>query len=196
MWTANKKSLVVPSNVVLLLTSDGRLIMLVGGQKIYVLNRSRAIASASMMDMKNFVLYDLDCNVISFSEVLTIQQTHFYMVSIYQLKKSCSWVPRKHIIYSGFSASMQNDGNFFQYPNHMRLHRRKDHHLYADNLMQLGLRTTHNAQNTTRSANYNTLHSSCITISLLIRKTIIIIQSHSRQKNQNTSMYLEVVTKG
>lgn len=114
MWTANKKSLVVPSNVVLLLTSDGRLIMLVGGQKIYVLNRSRAIASASMMDMKNFVLYDLDCNVISFSEVLTIQQTHFYMVSIYQLKKSCSWVPRKHIIYSGFSASKcKMMGTFF-----------------------------------------------------------------------------------
>ncbi|KAK6791778.1 hypothetical protein RDI58_010859 [Solanum bulbocastanum] len=30
---------------------------------------------------------------MSFSEVLTIQQTHFYLVSIYQMEKSCSRVP-------------------------------------------------------------------------------------------------------
>ncbi|KAH0711726.1 hypothetical protein KY289_007685 [Solanum tuberosum] len=45
VWTANKNSPVVPSNAVLLLTSDGRLIVQVGSQEISVINPSRAIVS-------------------------------------------------------------------------------------------------------------------------------------------------------
>ncbi|KAG5575173.1 hypothetical protein H5410_055307 [Solanum commersonii] len=65
VWTANRNSSVVPSNTVLLLTNDGRLIVQVGGQEITFVNLSgQVIASASMMDTGNFVLYDSDRNVI------------------------------------------------------------------------------------------------------------------------------------
>ncbi|KAH0713538.1 hypothetical protein KY289_009497 [Solanum tuberosum] len=64
VWTANRNSSVVPSNAVLLLTNDGRLIVQVGSQENSVINPSRAIASASMLDTGNFVLYDSDRNVI------------------------------------------------------------------------------------------------------------------------------------
>ncbi|KAH0714503.1 hypothetical protein KY284_007408 [Solanum tuberosum] len=115
VWTANRNSPVVPSNTVLLLTNDGRLIVKVGNQEISVINPSRAIASASLMDTGNFVLYDSDRNVIwqSFDNPTN------------------TLLPGQHIsvgqeLFSGasetddslgiFRLKMQDDGNLVQYP--------------------------------------------------------------------------------
>ncbi|KAI3451496.1 hypothetical protein Pfo_008161 [Paulownia fortunei] len=67
VWTANRDNPIVPENVNLLLTNDGRLILRQReSQNIhsYVTSPSQPIAWASMLDNGNFVLYNSDSRVI------------------------------------------------------------------------------------------------------------------------------------
>ncbi|WMV53828.1 hypothetical protein MTR67_047213 [Solanum verrucosum] len=120
VWTANRSSPVVPSNAVLLLTSDGRLIVQVGSQEISVINPSRAIASASMLDMGNFVLYDSDRNVIwqSFDNPTNTLLPGQHISAGQELFSSASEADDSFGI---FRLEMQHDGNLVQYPVACRL---------------------------------------------------------------------------
>ncbi|KAH0745628.1 hypothetical protein KY285_007285 [Solanum tuberosum] len=115
VWTANRNSPVVPNNAVLLLTSDGRLIVHVGSQEISVINPSRAIASASMLDTGNFVLYDSDRNVIwqSFDNPTNTLLPGQHISAGQELFSSASEADDSFGI---FRLKMQHDGNLVQYP--------------------------------------------------------------------------------
>ncbi|KAH0714500.1 hypothetical protein KY284_007405 [Solanum tuberosum] len=115
VWTANRNSPVVPSNAVLLLTNDGRLIVQVGSQENSVINPSRAIASASMLDTGNFVLYDSDRNVTwqSFDNPTNTLLPGQHISDRQELFSSASEADDSFGI---FRLKMQHDGNLVQYP--------------------------------------------------------------------------------
>ncbi|KAH0713539.1 hypothetical protein KY289_009498 [Solanum tuberosum] len=115
VWTANRNSPVVPSNAVLLLTNDGRLIVQVGSQENSVINPSRAIASASLMDTGNFVLYDSDRNVIwqSFDNPTNTLLPGQHISDGQELFSSASEADDSLGI---FRLKMQDDGYLVQYP--------------------------------------------------------------------------------
>ncbi|KAH0745626.1 hypothetical protein KY285_007283 [Solanum tuberosum] len=115
VWTANRNSPVVPSNTVLLLSNDGRLIVQVGGQEITVINPSRAIASASLMDTGNFVLYDSDRNVLwqSFDNPTNTLLPGQHISDGQELFSSASEADDSFGI---FRLKMQHDGYLVQYP--------------------------------------------------------------------------------
>lgn len=116
VWTANRNSPVVPSNAVLLLTSDGRLIVQVGGQEISVTDLSgQTIASAAMLDTGNFVLYDSDHNVIwqSFGKPTNTLLPGQRISAGKQLISSAS---EGDDSLGLFRLKMQDDGNLVQYP--------------------------------------------------------------------------------
>ncbi|KAH0714502.1 hypothetical protein KY284_007407 [Solanum tuberosum] len=115
VWTANRNSPVVPSNTVLLLTNDGRLIVQVGSQENSVINSSRAIASASLMDTGNFVLYDSDRNVIwqSFDNPTNTLLPGQHISDGQELFSSASEADDSFGI---FRLKMQHDGYLVQYP--------------------------------------------------------------------------------
>ncbi|PHT65488.1 hypothetical protein T459_29913 [Capsicum annuum] len=115
VWTANRNSPVVQSNAVLLLTSDGRLIVQVGSQEISVINPSLAIGSASMLDTGNFVLYNSDHNIIwqSFDNPTNTLLPGQHISAGQELFSSTSEADDSHGI---FRLKMQEDGNLVQYP--------------------------------------------------------------------------------
>ncbi|XP_060184714.1 G-type lectin S-receptor-like serine/threonine-protein kinase LECRK3 [Lycium barbarum] len=117
VWTANRNSPVVPSSTVLLLTSDGRLIVQVGGKEISVINPSQAIASASMLDTGNFVLYNSDHNIIwqSFDNPTNTLLPGQHLSAPQEMFSSASEADDSFGI---FRLKMQNDGNLVQYPIH------------------------------------------------------------------------------
>uniref|UniRef100_M0ZXL0 non-specific serine/threonine protein kinase n=1 Tax=Solanum tuberosum TaxID=4113 RepID=M0ZXL0_SOLTU len=116
VWTANRNSPVVPSNAVLLLTNDGRLIVQVGGQEITVVNLSgQVIASASMLDTGNFVLYNSDHSIIwqSFDNPTNTLLPGQHISAGQELFSSASVADDS---YGIFRLKMQDDGNLVQYP--------------------------------------------------------------------------------
>lgn len=116
VWTANRNSPVVPSNAVLLLTSDGRLIVQVGDREISVTDLSgQTIASASMLDIGNFVLYDSDHNVIweSFGKPTNTLLPGQHLSAGQELVASAS---EADDTLGLFRLKMQYDGNLVLYP--------------------------------------------------------------------------------
>ncbi|KAJ8551551.1 hypothetical protein K7X08_021566 [Anisodus acutangulus] len=115
VWTANRNSPVVPSSAVLLLTSDGRLIVQVGGKEIYVISPSQDIASASMLDTGNFVLYNSDHIIIwqSFGNPTNTILPGQHLSARQELFSSASDADDSFGI---FRLKMQDDGNLVQYP--------------------------------------------------------------------------------
>nr|XP_009765718.1 PREDICTED: G-type lectin S-receptor-like serine/threonine-protein kinase RLK1 isoform X1 [Nicotiana sylvestris]XP_009765719.1 PREDICTED: G-type lectin S-receptor-like serine/threonine-protein kinase RLK1 isoform X2 [Nicotiana sylvestris]XP_009765720.1 PREDICTED: G-type lectin S-receptor-like serine/threonine-protein kinase RLK1 isoform X3 [Nicotiana sylvestris] len=116
VWTANRISPAVPSSAVLLLTSDGRLIVQVGqGQEIPVINPSQAIASASMLDTGNFVLYNSNHNIIwqSFDNPTNTILPGQHLSAGQELFSSAS---EEDDSLGIFRLKMQSDGNLVQYP--------------------------------------------------------------------------------
>ncbi|PHT65497.1 hypothetical protein T459_29922 [Capsicum annuum] len=117
VWTANRNSPVVRSSIVLRLTRDGRLIVqVVGGQEITVVDLSdQAIASASMLDTGNFVLYNYDLNIIwqSFDNPTNTLLPDQHLSPGKELYSSASETDDSLGI---FRLKMQNDGYLVQYP--------------------------------------------------------------------------------
>ncbi|CAA2966838.1 G-type lectin S-receptor-like serine threonine-kinase LECRK3 [Olea europaea subsp. europaea] len=59
VWTANRDDPVFPSNAILLLTDDGRLILQQEDRDdVNIVNPGQSVSSASLLDNGNFVLYD------------------------------------------------------------------------------------------------------------------------------------------
>ncbi|XP_016486771.1 G-type lectin S-receptor-like serine/threonine-protein kinase LECRK3 [Nicotiana tabacum] len=114
VWTANRDSPAVPSSAVLLLTTDGRLIVQVG-QEITVINPSQSIASASMLDTGNFVLYNSDHNIIwqSFDNPTNTILPGQHLSAGQELFSSAS---EEDDSFGIFRLKMQRDGYLVQYP--------------------------------------------------------------------------------
>lgn len=121
VWTANRDNPTVPSNVVSLqLTDDGRLILRQGqgqgqGEDVDVINTPQAIASASMLDNGNFVLYSSDSGIIwqSFDNPTNTLLPGQRLRPGQELFSSSSETDYSKGI---FRLKMQSDGNLVQYP--------------------------------------------------------------------------------
>ncbi|KAL2504622.1 receptor-like protein kinase 1 [Abeliophyllum distichum] len=116
VWTANRDDPVFPSNVVLLLTDDGRLILKQEDRESVVLvNPGQSIASASMLDNGNFVLYDSSRRIIwkSFDQPTDTLLPDQRLPPGEEIFSSVSKTnPARGI----FRLKMQYDGNLVQYP--------------------------------------------------------------------------------
>ncbi|KAL1542104.1 G-type lectin S-receptor-like serine/threonine-protein kinase LECRK3 [Salvia divinorum] len=118
VWTANRDSNpTVPDDVAsLLLSTDGRLILRrMQGQDVEVISPSTTIASASMLDNGNFILYDSNSRII--------WQSFDYPTNT--LLPGQRLPPGKELFSSAsetdygrgiFRLKMQRDGNLMQYP--------------------------------------------------------------------------------
>ncbi|XP_060182852.1 G-type lectin S-receptor-like serine/threonine-protein kinase LECRK4 [Lycium barbarum] len=88
-----------------------------GGKEICVINPSQAIASASMLDTGNFVIYNSDHNVIwqSFDNPTNTLLPGQHLSAGQELFSSAS---KADDSFRTFRLKMQNDGNLVQYPVH------------------------------------------------------------------------------
>ncbi|XVF14962.1 hypothetical protein REPUB_Repub09cG0106500 [Reevesia pubescens] len=116
VWTAKRDHPLVPSTARLLLTADGRLI-LQSPQRldIYITDSSQNVATASMLDSGNFVLYNSDQEKIweSFEHpTTTILQGQRLSAGV-ELFSSVSETDQST---GQFRLKMQNDGHLVQYP--------------------------------------------------------------------------------
>ncbi|KAL2528098.1 receptor-like protein kinase 1 [Forsythia ovata] len=116
VWTANRDDPVFPSNVVLLLTDDGRLILQQEDRdNVVIVNTGQSIASASMLDNGNFVLYDSSRKITwqSFDHPTDTLLPDQRLTAGEEIFSSVSETnPARGI----FRLKMQNDGNLVQYP--------------------------------------------------------------------------------
>ncbi|CAA2986123.1 G-type lectin S-receptor-like serine threonine-kinase LECRK3 [Olea europaea subsp. europaea] len=116
VWTANRDDPVSPSNVVLVLTNDGRLILRQEDRDDKNMANPRLpLASASMLDSGNFVLYDSAQNITwqSFDNPTDTLLPGQHLSAGEEIVSSASKSnPAKGI----FSLRMQADGNLVQYP--------------------------------------------------------------------------------
>ncbi|XVE53019.1 hypothetical protein DITRI_Ditri02bG0171100 [Diplodiscus trichospermus] len=115
VWTANRDDPPVPSTASLLLTADGRLIIRSQQGRDKNIIDSSEIATASMLDTGNFVLYDADQNSIwqSFEHPTTTILPGQRLSAGMELFSSVSETDQATGI---FRLKMQNDGNLVQYP--------------------------------------------------------------------------------
>ncbi|XP_047956226.1 G-type lectin S-receptor-like serine/threonine-protein kinase LECRK3 [Salvia hispanica] len=118
VWTANRDSdPTVPNDVVsLLLSTDGRLILRRRqGQDVDVISPSAAIASASMLDSGNFVVFDSDSRIIwqSFDNPTNTLLPGQRLQPGKELFSSASETDYGKGI---FRLKMQTDGHLVQYP--------------------------------------------------------------------------------
>ncbi|XP_047941163.1 G-type lectin S-receptor-like serine/threonine-protein kinase LECRK3 [Salvia hispanica] len=118
VWTANRDTNpTVPDDVVsLLLTPEGRLILRRRqGPDVEVISPSTTIASASMLDNGNFVLYDSNSRIIwqSFDHPTNTLLPGQRLTSGKELFSSASETDYGRGI---FKLTMQGDGNLVQYP--------------------------------------------------------------------------------
>ncbi|KAL2528161.1 receptor-like protein kinase 1 [Forsythia ovata] len=116
VWTANRDDPVFPSNVVLLLTNDGRLILQhEDSDNVVIVNPGQSIASASMLDNGNFVLYDSSRRILwqSFDNPTDTLLPDQRLTAGEEIFSSVSDTnPARGI----FRLKMQKDGNLVQYP--------------------------------------------------------------------------------
>ncbi|XP_047945953.1 G-type lectin S-receptor-like serine/threonine-protein kinase LECRK3 [Salvia hispanica] len=118
VWTANRDtSPTIPNDTIsLVLSPEGQLILRRRqGQDVDVINPSTAIASASMLDNGNFVLYDSNTRIIwqSFNHPTDTLLPGQRLLHKEQLFSSASETDHGIGI---FRLKMQDDGNLVQYP--------------------------------------------------------------------------------
>ncbi|XP_042015523.1 G-type lectin S-receptor-like serine/threonine-protein kinase LECRK3 [Salvia splendens] len=118
VWTANSDTNpTVPEDVTsLLLSREGRLILRRRqGQDVDVINLSTAIASASILDNGNFVLYDSDSRIIwqSFNNPTDTLLPGQRLLEREEIFSSSSETDYGR---GNFRLKMQTDGNLVQYP--------------------------------------------------------------------------------
>ncbi|XP_027074402.1 G-type lectin S-receptor-like serine/threonine-protein kinase LECRK3 [Coffea arabica] len=116
VWTANRDSPIFSSNVSLILSTDGRLILQQPeGQDITVVDPSEPISSASLLDSGNFVLYDSVKRIIwqSFEHPTNSLLPGQRLAADQELISSASETDDSKGI---FRLKMQTDGHLVQYP--------------------------------------------------------------------------------
>ncbi|MDV3166616.1 MAG: bulb-type lectin domain-containing protein, partial ['Waltheria sp.' little leaf phytoplasma] len=116
VWTANRDDPPLPTSATLLLTTDGRLIVQSPQQReAYIINTSERIASASMLDTGNFVVYNSDQAIMwqSFDHPTTTILEGQRLLAGMELFSSISETDQSTGI---FRLKMQADGNLVQYP--------------------------------------------------------------------------------
>ncbi|XP_027075792.2 G-type lectin S-receptor-like serine/threonine-protein kinase LECRK3 [Coffea arabica] len=116
VWTANRDSPIFSSNVSLILSTDGRLILQQPeGQNITVVYPSQPISSASMLESGNFVLYNSDKEIIwqSFEHPTNSLLPRQQLIAGQELISSASETDDSR---GNFRLKMQKDGNLVQYP--------------------------------------------------------------------------------
>lgn len=116
VWTANRDNLPLSSDIKLLFSGDGRLVLQdKQGVEVLIANSSQPAASASMLHSGNFVLYNSDSKIIwrSFDFPTHTLLPGQLMVADYQLVSGVSAADHS----SGrFRLVLQMDGNLVQYP--------------------------------------------------------------------------------
>ncbi|XP_027079507.1 G-type lectin S-receptor-like serine/threonine-protein kinase LECRK3 [Coffea arabica] len=116
VWTANRDNPIFSSNVSLILSTDGRLILQQPeGQDITVADPLEPISSASMLDSGNFVLYNSDKEIIwqSFEHPTNSLLPRQRLAADHELISSASETDDSRGI---FRLKMQTDGHLVQYP--------------------------------------------------------------------------------
>ncbi|XWS44763.1 hypothetical protein CRYUN_Cryun15aG0075700 [Craigia yunnanensis] len=115
VWTANRDDPPVPSNASLLLTTDGGLILQSTQDKSITEYSTEKVATASMLDSGNFVLYNSDQEKIweSFKHPTTTILQGQQLSAGTQLFSSVSETDQSKGL---FRLAMQTDGNLVQYP--------------------------------------------------------------------------------
>lgn len=117
VWTANRDDHpVYPSNVVLALTNDGRLILQQEDRDDkYIAKPNRSVASASMLDNGNFVLYDSSQSITwqSFDNPTDTLLPGQRLSAEARIVSSAS---ESNPAKGKFLLRMQGDGNLVQYP--------------------------------------------------------------------------------
>ncbi|XP_027079237.1 G-type lectin S-receptor-like serine/threonine-protein kinase LECRK3 [Coffea arabica] len=116
VWTANRDNPIFSSNVSLILSTDGRLILQQPeGQDITVADPLEPISSASMLDSGNFVLYNSDKEIIwqSFEHPTNSLLPRQQLIPGQELISSASETDDSRGI---FRLVMQTDGNLVEYP--------------------------------------------------------------------------------
>ncbi|XP_022751997.1 G-type lectin S-receptor-like serine/threonine-protein kinase LECRK3 [Durio zibethinus] len=114
VWTANRDDPPVPSSAKLILTTDGRLILR-STRDISITDSTEKVATASMLDSGNFVLYNSDQEKIweSFKYPTTTILQGQKLLAGTALYSSVSDTDQSTGL---FQLSMQTDGNLVQYP--------------------------------------------------------------------------------
>ncbi|XP_022895467.1 G-type lectin S-receptor-like serine/threonine-protein kinase LECRK3 [Olea europaea var. sylvestris] len=116
VWTANRDEPVFPTNAVLLLTDDGRIILQQEDRdEVNIVNSARSVASASMLDSGNFVLYDSSRRITwqSFDYPTdTLLPGQLLQAGAELVSSASKTNPARGI----FRLAMQADGNLVQYP--------------------------------------------------------------------------------
>ncbi|XP_031247778.1 G-type lectin S-receptor-like serine/threonine-protein kinase RLK1 [Pistacia vera] len=116
VWKVNRDSPPVPTNVTLLLTGGGRLILQSAeGEETSIVNTPKPVAKASMLDSGNFILYNSDEEIIwqSFRNPTNIVLPGQGLLAGEELYSSVSETDQSTGI---FRLKMQHDGNLVQYP--------------------------------------------------------------------------------
>ncbi|CDP04767.1 unnamed protein product [Coffea canephora] len=116
VWTANRDNPIFSSNVSLILSTDGKLILqLPQGQNISIAGPLEPISSASMLDSGNFVLYNSDKEIIwqSFENPTNSLLPGQRLAADHELISSASETDDSRGI---FRLKMQTDGHLVQYP--------------------------------------------------------------------------------
>ncbi|XP_022750966.1 G-type lectin S-receptor-like serine/threonine-protein kinase LECRK3 [Durio zibethinus] len=114
VWTANRDDPPVPSSANLILTTDGRLILR-STRDISITDSTEKVATASMLDSGNFVLYNSDQEKIweSFIHPTTTILPGQKLLAGTALYSSVSDTDQSTGL---FQLIMQTDGNLLQYP--------------------------------------------------------------------------------
>ncbi|CAA2979404.1 G-type lectin S-receptor-like serine threonine-kinase LECRK3 [Olea europaea subsp. europaea] len=116
VWTANRDDPVFPSTAILVLTSDGRLILqLEDREDINIVYPGQSVASASMLDSGNFVLYD-SSRRIAWQSFDHPTDTLLPNQSLSAGEEIFSSVSERNPARGIFRLKMQNDGKLVQYP--------------------------------------------------------------------------------
>ncbi|XVF29392.1 hypothetical protein REPUB_Repub15cG0117200 [Reevesia pubescens] len=114
VWTANRDDPPVPSSATLLLTTDGRIILR-STRDISIIDSPEKVATASMLDSGNFVIYNSDQEKIweSFKHPTTTILQGQPLSANTNLLSSVSDTDQSRGL---FRLAMQEDGNLVQYP--------------------------------------------------------------------------------
>ncbi|KAL5560344.1 hypothetical protein UlMin_036555 [Ulmus minor] len=119
IWTANRDDPPLPDDATLFLTANGLILQTEQGQQVTIAtNTSQLVASASMLDSGNFVLYNLNSTIIWQSFDIPTD-TLLSTQPLATNKELVSGMSETNHSSGRFRLVMQPDGNLVQYPTNV-----------------------------------------------------------------------------